>query len=137
MNKTGKGGAKRGEVRNPNGRPSLLPEVRALAEEQRNVVKTTLARLFKMTAAELDKHSRDKNLTAIEKLLIKFIERVDNDGDVKNGKELIEIVTGKLVDEAPVQALSPDEQLLLDEYRRRMAHPRLEAPDGESQADRR
>lgn len=96
---------KKGVTANPNGRPPiLLPEVQRAIDANKNAFKVlVLQKVEPQLNAWLDR----------------IIEQGVGEGDVIRLKTLLEMVFGRMVHDPPNVELTPDESVLLTEYRRR------------------
>lgn len=108
-----------------------MPQVRVLADHQRNEVKVLLVQLLALSDKDFADRAR-QNLTKGERLFIACMEHIEVNGDFKAYRELLEIVTGKLIEENPENVLSEDEKALIARWRALPEHQgRLKAPDGQ------
>lgn len=95
---------KAGSKGGPGRPPILLPEVQKAIDANRNAIKV-------LVLQKLD--------TKVEQWIDRIIEQGIGEGDVNRFKILLEIALGKIIHENPQVELSPDESVLLTEYRRR------------------
>ena len=122
---------KKGQSGNPKGRPPVLrPELQSALDRNRNAVKELTLSLLSMTPQEMMARAENSGISVTEALLIKCIERATNDGDIFRGRAILEIVFGRLPEEKPEFEVTPEERLLVEEYRRRL----LEKDDGSSRS---
>jgi hypothetical protein len=98
---------KKGQSGNPKGRPPvILPEVRALTDEKRNAWKVLIVQ-------KLDPKLSD--------WLDQIIAQGMEDGDAVKLKMLMEMVVGKIPEDAPKDELSPVERKIIEVFRDKVA----------------
>lgn len=108
---------KKGQSGNPNGPPPLLPEVRQLMSQYKNEVKTLVAKVISMSITDFNHHSERTDLSVAERLLCKCVQRIENDGYIDGYIKLMELVTGRLVEEPQEFEISDKEKEVIIKFR--------------------
>lgn len=127
----------KGQSGNPKGRPPiLLPELQRDIDENRGKVKELILRYLGMTEEQIGERQRKPDIPFIEKILGQCLEKTANDGDVIKFRALLEIVFGKIPEDRDPFQITPDEQMLVVAYRKRLEDERLALTDSSKDSRR-
>lgn len=120
---------KPGSSGNPGGRPTLKidpmrwEEIRA----DKQSMKDTIRHFLKMTIAELTARCEQEDCTCgesmVAKMVIRAIGRGGMEADHNTAKIIMEYAFGQMDDGPDLVDLTPTEQEMVNEYRRRTAAP--------------
>lgn len=101
---------KKGQSGNPKGRlPIILPEVQKALDANKNALKMLILKKLE---------------PSIEPWIEAIIDKGIEEGDALRFRALIILALGKGVEETQEMELAPEEKLLIETYRRRLAEQR-------------
>lgn len=120
---------KPGTSGNPAGRPSLKidpvrwEEIRADKQSLKDLIRAYL----KLTALQMTERMAQPDCTNAEGIVAELILRAK--GDHNTAKVVMEYAFGQMDDGPELMSLSPTEQEMINEYRRRTANPGIESDE--------
>lgn len=101
--------------------PTILPELQREIDANKNAVKKLILMYLNLSESQITERQRTAmEMPMIERWLGNIIEKGANNGDIIPFKMLLEIPLGKLPEEPKEFECSPEEKILVLEYRRRV-----------------
>lgn len=112
---------KPGQSGNPKGRPTMIPlEIQEEANRNKVALKKLILMYFNLSVEQVEERQRTAGIPYLERILGQCFERTAIDGNVQAFRMLLEIVFGKLPEEAKEFEVSQEEKDMILIYRSKL-----------------